>query len=537
MIGKISPDDKRLILDPAKGFDRLLIRKPVKKKRRVVQTTSSHEFDRVKQTLEKAKELGIDVAHSYDDWVRLGLIFARHFGEQGRELFASVCHTREDEAKYDTLMAVIERDYPNPIGIGSFYFSMIQKGVEISFGNDKIDKCRGFLLRKGVMYNSITAKLEIRHGTPFTDRIYNSLYLEAKKEFGVSREIFDAALNSEFIPEYNPIQDKFEALRCHYFESSPLEDFLRHIKVRSWYVKGNQVDPIPYIKKWLLSIVAAAYGQVSEIVLVLISQEHGTGKTMFFSRLLPEDLRDYFTIDKLDQGKDSDLLMTQKLIILDDEYAGKSKKDAAHLKAKISQEVFSHRKAYGRVTEDFRRLAVLCGATNSPHILNDSSGNRRLLPVQVISRNYALADSIDRDDLWADIVQQYFAAHDKGDTSPYKLTADDYKIVQEASEDSQFVNDHKELILQWLYPGTEHDEFLSATEIVAYLHEKTFHSFRLSAVKMGQELTMLGFPYKVTKTKRGYHVCKGNKDKIEEAVAGLSCGGRTAADEDDELPF
>ncbi len=523
-----------MMLDWALPFDRTPPPKPVKKKTKtIVQSPSSGEFERVKKSIEKAQEQEIDVAFSYEEWVKLGIIFARCFGEQGRELFSMICHTPEDEKKYDDLLLVNERACYNPrgpAGLGSFYYLLIQKGVEIDFGEHKVEQCQGFLLRKGIRYNNVTARLETHDGKTFTNRIYNSFYVEAKKKHGITKELFEAVVQSELIPEYNPIHEKFESLRHHYFEGSPLEDFLSHIEVKPWMVNGERVDPIPYIKKWLLSIVGAAYGQVSEIALVLISKQHGTGKTMFFSQLLPDDLREYFTVDKLDQGKDSDLLMTQKLIILDDEYAGKSKKDAAHIKAKISQDVFTVRVPYGRVQEDFHRLAVLCGATNSPHILNDSSGNRRILPVHVTSRDFELADSIDRDDLWADIVQQYFEAREQGDSSPYKLTSKDYRIVEQASEDSQFVNEHRELILQWLYPGTELDEFLSATEIVRYIDEQTSGSFRLSPVKMGHELNLLGFPYKVTNTKRGYFVVKGNKEKVQEAAS-------LSEDDDDGLPF
>jgi len=54
-------------------------------------------------------------------------------------------------------------------------------------------------------------------------------------------------------------------------------------------------------------------------------------------RLLPKPLANYYAESKLDGGKDDDILLTKKLIIMDDEFGGKSKFEAKRFKELTSK--------------------------------------------------------------------------------------------------------------------------------------------------------------------------------------------------------
>ena len=75
--------------------------------------------------------------------------------------------------------------------------------------------------------------------------------------------------------------------------------------------------------------------------------------------------------------------MTKKWIILDDEYGGKSKREEKRLKEITSKAWINIREPYGRVSVDLRRLSVFCGTSNESQILNDPTGNRRILPIHI----------------------------------------------------------------------------------------------------------------------------------------------------------
>ncbi len=99
-------------------------------------------------------------------------------------------------------------------------------------------------------------------------------------------------------------------------------------------------------------------------MLVLCGPRQGTGKTEFFRRILPPELIRYYAESKLDAGKDDEILMTQKLLIMDDEMGGKNKKEDKRLKELISKQTFSLREPYGRHNVELNRISVLCGTTN-----------------------------------------------------------------------------------------------------------------------------------------------------------------------------
>lgn len=510
---EISPEDQRFLFEEALAFNQVpeIRHKPANRSQAGLEV-----LERLKDLLQQAQDQQLDVAASYYDWITAGHALARDFGEDGRELFLMISwDSAEGSEVYDSILRSVDREYHGqfgPVSVRTIFYRLAREfGIYPPSDNkDKIQICEDRFLKEGIRYNEILGRNELPSGQPLTDRITNSWYLDIVQDTRISKELFLDILNSNRVPSFNPLRDKFTALRYRHFEGSPLEKFLSHLKVKDWIFRDGDnitaIDPIPYVKKWLLSVVASAFGRISEIVLVLISQKHGTGKTEFFMRLLPEDLEDYATISSLDQAKDSDITMTQKLIILDDEYRGKSKTDAGHFKAKVSQKVFTVRRPYGRHNEDLRRIAVLCGACNEPQILNDGTGNRRVVPVTLVSRDFEISDSIDRNDLWADITQQYFQAVEAGDTDPYKLNWEDYKLVELISEESQFINPERELIERYFAPGGS--EFLSATEILDHIVSTSETSIKLSPIKVGIELNLMGFVPHRSKTKRGFFVKK-----------------------------
>ena len=68
----------------------------------------------------------------------------------------------------------------------------------------------------------------------------------------------------------------------------------------------------------MLGIIASMHGTYPLLILVLTGTQR-IGKTKFFRNLLPDELMEFYAESKLDEGKDSEILMTKKLTILDDE--------------------------------------------------------------------------------------------------------------------------------------------------------------------------------------------------------------------------
>lgn len=355
-----------------------------------------------------------------------------------------------------------------------------------------------FLEKKNLKYNEVTQHVE-QDGRDIVDRDVNSWCQEILREYWqeVSPDKLNRYIWSDAVPSYNPIREWFDALP----KVSKPTGIVQRL-VDSIEFKDRRMGAL--MQKWLCSIVAMVYGdRKQELCLVLIGPQ-GCGKTEFFLRLLPKELEGYTSVNALDQGKDSDILMTQRLLIIDDEFYGKSKKNAEHFKSLTSSKFFDVRRPYGKITERLPRMAVLAGCSNKNEILNDSTGNRRILPCEIITRDFKVYDSIDRRDLFAELKYYYRLLGEKS----YTLSEVEDTYLRVHSEDFQASNNEQEMILSYLEPATKDDylaakdpgmfieedegfRFLTPSAITAMIN-KRFGS-RLSNVRVGQELRQLGF--------------------------------------------
>lgn len=488
-IQSISQGERDRILEVCKMLNRKDAPQPLAKVFQINNRTKNKLTATVEKICKQIEQAQVDITADYTAWVKVGHGIAHHFGEDGRQFFHRVSqfhpeyNINDTNKKYDHLL--LQKSKYRHATIKSFLAIARDYGVDIRDPeNHDSDKVSQWVKKQALRYNMVTNRIEDAYGEPLDDFVLNQLWLDCRTqtESKVSRQVFDShVFNYDHLETYNPITEYFDQLLIRDVDHKIIDTFLSHLRLQD-------TNWMPFIRKWLLSVVASAYGNPSELILVLLGPQHN-GKTEFFLRLLPDELRKYFAVDKLDQGKDSDILMSQKLIILDDEFAGKSKKDAKHLKALASRRSFSVRMPYGRVSKDLPRLAVLCGASNLEDVINDNTGNRRIIPVVVESRDYELADGINRNDLWAALVQEYFNPENE---EGWFLTSEEVSYIKEMSEGFQSTNMERELIVAHFRPGTEYDDFYTASEIVDTIMEK-HPSAKIWPVKVGQELSQLGF--------------------------------------------
>lgn len=363
--------------------------------------------------------------------------------------------------------------------------------------------------------NEITRYIENK-GRPMQQKDFNSVYLDAKRTFSkLNYDLLDRTINSNFTPTYNPIIDFIEDNK-HRRPDGTIDKLFDTIRTDTGFgLDGNEVFPKyknHFGKKWIVSIISSIYGNHSPLMFVLSGGLQGTGKTEWLRRLLPSELRAYYAESKLDAGKDDEILMTQKLIIMDDEMGGKSKKDEKRLKELLSKQTFSLREPYGRNNVDLRRLAVLCGTTNDNEILSDPTGNRRIIPVNVLSIDHEAYNAIDKIDV---LIEAY---HLYKDDFEWRLTTDDVKNLNGNTSNFEQTSAERDLIIKYFkvpVTGIETGiEFMTATEIKASLESRCMQ--KLNATRLGLELKKTGFVRYAKKissnTIRGYNVIDRQKN-------------------------
>ena len=497
--------------------------------------------DKVEILINEVCSRGINLAPDYDSYLRLSFALASGFGENGRLWFHNLCSQSE---KYDSRHA--EKQYDSAlkgnksgITVGTFYWMLKDNGIQISNDSQKLVQLASIGKKSGrtqegiaeqlvqiegvdphqatelvkevfnrnditvssaigdpsqlieslyewiaqnhpIRKNAITRILE-ENGSEIKEEMLNTIYLRARifmNSEKVTQHLVNSIIFSTFTHEFNPVTEYIE--RNHHRKSS------ENITALAKSIRSNTEMKEVFIRKWMISLIAAYNGNPVRSVLSLVGGQN-SGKTEWFRRLLPNGLKKYYAESKLDAGKDDDILMCQKLIIMDDEMGGKSKQDEKRFKELTSKSIFSLRAPYAKANEDFKRLAVLCGTSNEAQIINDPTGNTRILPIEVLSIDHELYNSIDKDELF----MEAFRAYESGEE--WQLNQEELRQLDKVGGEFTTVNYEKELISKFFGVVTNPNQFsewLTTTEIKDLIEMNTKQKIT-NIRKLGMELTKI----------------------------------------------
>lgn len=521
----------------AKKFTHYPKIKEPKKQEPIIYVQSDFEY-----IIKQIQDRQLNICENYHEWLRCGFALADKFGESGRNYFHIIsCYS----SKYDTDTCNIQYNHclkgtgsNKRTRINTLYYYCQQHQIDIysdrtrniinaatqgQKGNksesevaESLQQHEGIPQQESepiikqvfatkppsapqddslltqveqwlkhnysLRRNEITRYIE-NNGKQIKQKDLNTIFVACHKIFPkIKYETLDRVINSDFTPDYNPFLEFIEK----YKERRPvglIDELFECLHT------PDNVSCRHFGKKWLVGMIASMHGQHSPLVLVLCGEKQGTGKTEFFRRLLPDELKYYYAESKLDSGKDDEILMCQKILIMDDEYGGKSKRESARLKELTSKQMFSLREPYGRNNVDLKRLAVLAGTTNDSSILSDPTGNRRVIPVIIDSINQVKLNKIDRISL---IIEAYRLWKNN---YMWQLTKEDVNMLSEYGQDFENFSPEYELLNRYFtLPNEENEgaiEFLTTTDIKIELEQKSLQ--RLSMKILGLELKRIGF--------------------------------------------
>lgn len=338
--------------------------------------------------------------------------------------------------------------------------------------------------------NEVTGYLE-HNGTQLSATYINSVFIAAKKLLPkIDYPLMMKLLKSDFIESYNPFYKFFNSdgmpvtlpsnpdKNNNSGYESPLID-----KLSDSIENDNPSYTRYFLRKWIVSIVSSAHKVHSPLLLALMGAQN-TGKTEFFRRLFPPELGNYYAESKLDKEKDDELLMTENLLIMDDELGGKSKQESKKLNSITSKQYFSIRRPYGDHNEKILRLAVLGGTSNYEELFSDPTGNRRIIPITVLDINKELYNSIDKSDLFREAFRLYKDGFD------WRITVHDIKYLNIDSNKYETVIKEREIVEKYFEPCLD-DVKLSTTEILIEIEYLTQQKVSINA--LGAELKRCGF--------------------------------------------
>jgi len=194
-------------------------------------------------------------------------------------------------------------------------------------------------------------------------------------------------------------------------------------------------------------------------------------------------------LSQLDKGKDDELLMCQKLLILDDEYSGKSKVDSKIIKRLLSAPFFDLREPYGKRNITLPRIATLCATSNETELLNDLTGNRRNIIFEIVGKcDYSNYNQIDKAQLFAQLV----AMHRLGYSSQLQDAMID--LIEKYTGDRNAEASQEGECIHLLFEDptvADNYDFMTTTQIKILIERATEQ--RLNMKKLGMELKRLGY--------------------------------------------
>lgn len=521
--------------------------------------------EQIDELISNIHNSGKDITNSdYETYLKIGFALASGFGEQGREYFHAVCANSEkyDSQQCDKQFNRCLNGRKSGVSVGSFYWIAKENGFDIPKTDQRAVQVAAMGKKSGrtpegvkmqlvqvngmdpeladkiteevykredidlskvakdpdqlinsliewmnqnypVRVNAITRMIEER-GNELKKERMNTIYLQARICFNskeVTKDLIESIIFSDNTPEFNPITEYIDKNR-HRNSTGNIDNIIKSIKT------DTEMADV-FIKKWLVSIIAAYDGNPVRSVLALVGGQN-TGKTEWFRRLLPAKIKKYYSESKLDAGKDDEMLMCQKLIVMDDEMGGKSKQDERRFKELTSKNIFSLRAPYARYNEDFKRLAVLCGTSNDKNVINDPTGNTRILPVNVLTIDHELYNSVDKDELFLELVRLYESGFE------WQLSREDLAGLKNVSENYEVMPFERELIQKFFKPGDMgggYAEYLTSTEIKDYIETNTrqkINSMRRFSIELKNVLGESKIKRVNGLTKRVFYVIRDN---------------------------
>jgi len=382
-----------------------------------------------------------------------------------------------------------------------------REGADQGKKRTKADKWKDALKSLGHEFalNVLEDNIEI-DGVYMSDITRSKLYLDMISR-KVTKGYVDDVINVVASENaYHPIKRYLNSLKWD--GQDHISNFLRHIHSDDPMIvdaDGNQHQlSALLITHWLFGCVARALdGDVETAfkhqtpVLVFVGAQE-LGKSSMFRWLTSGVGFEYHRESPLDPHniEDKRSMVTKWIWEVSELGSSIRKSDLEALKGFITTEWHTYRKPWGKSQVTKPTLCNLAGTINDIEFLNDPSGNRRFLPVNVTHIDHSYQQNIDVNQLWAQVTHLYRS----GEGTP-KLSPAEKEALKIASA-KHTIENPLETYLQMYFriePGNDSLKCFTA-EITARLESFNvrLHSDQSTA---GRQISAALKPWKLKKIK------------------------------------
>jgi len=349
-----------------------------------------------------------------------------------------------------------------------------QKTESKSSRMNKVIEIQDFLNQHyNFRYNVISERIEFKaisatRWIPFSDRSRNNILIELKL-FGIARpsEDLDTIIMSDFTPEYNAPKKYFEELEP--VDNGMLKLFFDTITIDNQYEIEYETMYLLF-KKYMIASYYCMIGERKNDVMLMLLGKQGTYKTSWLNNICPVPLKDYLKTGHIDlYNKEYKNNMCDKVFYnIDDQMEIIMGKEFNSLKAIISSDIETNRKAYARFESTRKRIVNFMGSVNNPKFLRDVENRRYLcIPITKINDDYR---NLDIDQVWQNVL---FEATDF--KNKYIFDFDDRVKINGINQKFVALSEEEEMFDVLFKPATEADEidccYMNMTEILIVLNQ------------------------------------------------------------------
>lgn len=290
-------------------------------------------------------------------------------------------------------------------------------------------------------------------------------------------------VHSTLVEAYHPFSLYLQELPA-WDGTDRLADLASRVSSEAYWVK--------HFHRWMLALVAQWMGKNTAfancVAPLLISENQGWLKSTFCKSLMPEPLQAYYTdqMDLSSGGSFEGKLAVMGLINLD-EFDRLTSRGMAKLKNLMQLSSLNIRKAYQKNYTQLPRIASFIGTSNRKDLLDDPTGSRRFLCVEVEHR--IDCSDIDLSQIYAQLKSELEAGE------RYWFTSEEEQEIQHHNEAFYQVHPEEELFRNHFRAASDDESFemLSLSEILESLKEKHGSLMRnVSMVKFGNALVASG---------------------------------------------
>ena len=491
----LTSDEREFLLETARSLTRYFKTiTPTKNKKNdepfTYKEPAINEFNNKYQILDLFTKYGWEIVDEDDDkyYLLRDGSSAAHSGYYFKESKTFFCFSTstvfEPEKPYNhfQILQKLEGndDYKTALRLLNDY------GYNVSSRRERVttDDIAEYLNDAGVQYDSFIQDLTL-NGKVIDEMDYNTLFIDLKKHFDgdIARSKFEETIKSHYITRVNPIEDFIEQ-NSFRRPTGTFDKWLDCIELQNPNIDRSIV--LYFIKKWYTGMIAQALGgeYSNEYFLALLSVEQGIGKTTLLRKYtLPKELQDYRTEHPLNSDDDFKVMMSQSLLIIDDEMDGRTYEQSKTFNTIMSEDEIKLRRKYDRRISTIKRRCSFAGSGNNLNVIREHK-NRRIIPLEISQIYYDKLLEVD----YADLFMEAYNLYIKG--FKYSYNKEDSPLLEQLYSDYVQKTDVDLVLDEYVLPpeSDEDNHQISALDLVTTLAiHFPYFSFMIRSFATGEE--------------------------------------------------